>query len=148
MFYCGTCKVLTTFPFLQFDQKLRSVEGDNLAKATLLRMQKDFEKLRINVESLGKEALLVRVEVAGAGAGSKPAGFGPSIGGPGKFGDDDRHGGSADSNRPQQSQMLQQETVFRPVLQEHDIDQMLIEERERDIKKINEDLAIVHDMFV
>lgn len=119
-----------------------------MAKATLLRMQKDFEKLRINVESLGKESLLVRVDVSGGGPVGKPAGFGPSVGS--KLGADGSGFGSSDSTQGQvtQSQQLQQQTVFRPVLQEHDIDQMLIDERERDLKKINEDLAIVHDMFV
>ncbi len=127
---------------------MRSVEGDNMTKATLLRMQKDFEKLRINVESLGKESLLVRVDVTGGGGGgSKPAGFGPSVGS--RLPGEDRNFWISDEHNSQQSQQqLQQQTVFRPVLQEHDIDQMLIEERERDIKKINEDLAIVHDMFV
>jgi hypothetical protein len=129
---------------LMFDQKLRTVEGDNMTKATLLRMQKDFDKLRINVESLAKESMLVRIDVGGGtGPGSRPAGFGPSVGNllPGE----DRSVGDVGIK---QFQQLQQQTIFRPVLQEHDIEEMLIEERERDIRKINEDIAIVHDMFV
>jgi hypothetical protein len=132
---------------LMFDQKLRSVEGDNMTKATLLRMQKDFEKLRINVESLAKESMLVRVDVGGGtGPGNRPAGFGPSVGS--RLPGEDRSVEDVGMRQSQQQQQQQQQTIFRPVLQEHDIEEMLIEEREKDLKKINEDIAIVHDMFV
>lgn len=117
-----------------------------------MKLQKDFEKTRINVDSLAKESLLVRVDTGssagatGGSAGGNRAGFGPSVGrlGGDSYGnvsgpsDDDGSGG-----RVQKQQM-----ILRPVMQEHDIDQMLIEERERDILKINKDLAMVHDMFV
>mmetsp|Transcript_16975 Transcript_16975/g.24597 ORF Transcript_16975/g.24597 Transcript_16975/m.24597 type:complete len:173 (+) Transcript_16975:305-823(+) len=46
-------------------------------------------------------------------------------------------------NPPQQLQKL----ALKPLMQEHDVDQMIIEERERDIRKVNHDLALVNEMF-
>lgn len=56
-------------------------------------------------------------------------------------------GGGGDSNElePSDSRSFQPKLV--QTLQGQDVEDAIIEERERDIKKINEDLVLVNEMF-
>lgn len=105
-------------------------------RIALAKLQKDFEKVKIGVQALVNESSLIQVQpVAGAasdgfsrtgGNGSESSGFdGPSSGG--------------------QQQM--QAPRFIQTLQGQDVDDAIMEERERDIRKMNQDLAMVNEMF-
>jgi hypothetical protein len=40
-----------------------------------------------------------------------------------------------------------QKLVLKPLIQANDVDDMIIEEREKEIKKLHQDLLLVHDMY-
>lgn len=99
-----------------------------------------------SLEAVLKESLKVKVDpmAAASATSNKSSGFGGSIGKV-AYDDDRGNGGRAAYAAPVQAP-TQQQMQIRPVL--HDIDQLMVEERERDILKLNQDIAIVHDMMM
>jgi len=109
-------------------------------RAALGKLQKDLERLRGTMQSVANDVALLRVS---AEAETDPAASAWRILSP---------GGSSDGQQQQQYQQQpqlqqQQQLVLKPLMHEQDVDQMIIEERERDIKKLNNDLALVNEMF-
>lgn len=47
----------------------------------------------------------------------------------------------------QEQAQLQQQLKLKPLLQGKEVDDAILEERERDIKKMNQDLVLVNEMF-
>eukprot|EP01031_Cornospumella_fuschlensis_P031712 gene31713-38325_t len=94
--------------------------GDTgVQRAAIHKLAKDFERVRANMDVLFTEASLVKVQVGVEGVG---VGLGTaSLGGAGGRG------------------MIRLKSV--------DIDEAIVLERERDIKKLANDLELVHDMY-
>jgi hypothetical protein len=117
-------------------------------------MFKDYEKGKAALDGLSKESVMIKVDNSIALPNSRPSGGNSNsnrngmMGGGGSGGSDRFGGMNDDSNYNDTNPFQPQKMILKPVLQEHDIDQLLIEERDRDIKKINQDLAIVQDMFM
>jgi hypothetical protein len=106
-------------------------------RAALSKLQKDLERLRGTMQSVASDVSLLRVS---AEAETDPAASAWRILSP---------GGSSDEQQQQYQQQQQQpqQLALKPLMHEQDVDQMIIEERERDIKKLNHDLALVNEMF-
>lgn len=102
----------------------------------------------ISLEAVLKESQKVKVDplAAASATSNKTSAFGGSIG---KVAlDDDRGNGDRMGVAAPVQGVAQQQMLIRPVLQEHDIDEIMVKERERDILKLNQDIAIVHDMMM
>ena len=56
-------------------------------------------------------------------------------------------GSSGGGNTGGNGQILQQQQVLQPVMVEQDIEEMIIEERNKDIQRLNHDLVLVNEMF-
>ena len=104
-------------------------------RAALSKLQKDLERLRGTMQSVASDVSLLRVS---AEAETDPAASAWRILSP---------GGSSDEQQQQYQQQQPQQLALKPLMHEQDVDQMIIEERERDIKKLNHDLALVNEMF-
>ena len=104
-------------------------------RAALGKLQKDLERLRVTMQAVASDSAQLRVS---AEAETDPAASAWRI------------LSSPDGQQQQQQQQLQplqQQLVLKPLMHEQDVDQMIIEERERDIKKLNHDLTLVNEMF-
>ena len=51
------------------------------------------------------------------------------------------------SSRPLTAQQQQQQLQLRPLLQGQEVDAAIMEERERDINKLNRDMVLVNEMY-
>lgn len=103
-------------------------------RATLGKLQKDFERIKAQIISISNDVSILRVtkDIDPSGTSS----YGGLIITP-----------SSDGQPQQLQPQQQQQVVLKPLMQEQDVDQMIIEERERDIKKLNHDIALVNEMF-
>jgi hypothetical protein len=95
----------------------------DIQRATLQKLFKDYERLKISLDMLSNEAQLITVSAAASSNDNFS-----------------RTGNNEDLGQKQQ-------IVFKPVLQEKDIDEIMLDERADEIKKLNEDLILVNDMF-
>ena len=108
-------------------------------RAALSKLQKDLERLRGTMQSVASDVSLLRVS---AEAETDPAASAWRILSPGGSSDEQQQ-----QYQQQQQQQQPQQLALKPLMHEQDVDQMIIEERERDIKKLNHDLALVNEMF-
>ena len=104
-------------------------------RATLGKLQKDFERLKVSVQSISSESSLVKVSLDGVSNDtfSRTEGFS----GPDKI----------QQNSVDSSKVLKQDLQLKPLMQGREVDEAIMEERERDIQKINKDLLLVNEMF-
>lgn len=130
---------------------------------------KDFDKVKVNIQAILNEAALVKVvnergEVesfartssmanstattgrAGSGVESWGAGRGGVSSGSGRSAADPEYRGNTPPPPPKTKEELQQ-LKLQPLLQGKEVDDAILEERERDIKKMNHDLILVNEMF-
>jgi hypothetical protein len=137
-------------------------------RTALGKLMKDFDKVKVNIQAILNESALVKVvnergEVenfarTSSMAASLPGGGNFSTGsvsaGNSRLGiaDPDNRTGSMNappppplSKREQQEQL--QQMKLKPLLQGREVDDAILEERERDIKKMNQDLLMVNEMF-
>ena len=115
------------------------------------KLLKDFERVKALVHVQVSEASLIKV-AANADGANNGAGFGG--GGGGAAGSVFRvaggRGGPQDFNltsdpaSPTEGKLVPK---LIQTLQGQDVDELILEERERDIKKMNQDLQLVHEMF-
>eukprot|EP01036_Dinobryon_divergens_P032838 gene32838-42516_t len=101
-------------------------------RAALGKLQKDLDRLRVTMQAVASDAAQLRVS---AEAETDPAASAWRI-----LSSPD---GQQQQQQQQQQQPLQQQLVLKPLMHEQDVDQMIIEERERDIKKLNHDLSLI-----
>jgi len=134
-----------------FEQTSKTFEKnpDNSNRPAFVKLYKDLEKLMTSLEAVFKESLKVKIDpmAAASATNNKTSAFGGSIGKV-AYDDDSGNGGRPAFAASEQQAPTQQQMLIRPVMQEHDIDQLMVEERERDILKLNQDIAIVHDMMI
>ena len=118
----------------RIDSQLRSLEDPQLQRSVevvqkrtlLIKLSKDFDRVKASLTVVIAESSTVRV-----GSGRDDAG---SSGGAG--------GGASGGVQQQQQMLLQSQLV-----QSQDVDQMILEERHRDIVKMNQDLLLVKEMM-
>jgi hypothetical protein len=108
----------------------------------LIKLQKDFDRVRPFVQTMIRDCAAIKaVNYSGSGPSSASGGAGRSADGGGSRYDGGGSGASASSgNMKSREPILIQATV-------QDVDELILEERERDIMKINRDIVLVNEMF-
>lgn len=106
-------------------------------KASVGKLVKDFEKVRTIVPSLSSSASLVKVSTE---TDNGPDTFQRIIPG-------ESNAGATRSGKDKFSGQQQQQLMVQSVLSGQEIDDAIVAERERDIKKLNQDLAAVNELF-
>lgn len=123
---------------------------------------KDFDKVKVNIQAILNESALVKVvnergeveSFARTGSTASSSASTPNGSSSGRN-TAQGWGGAADEpsslpappmNKQQQAQHIQQ-LKLQPILQGKEVDEAILEERERDIKKMNHDLVLVNEMF-
>lgn len=131
---------------IQFDNKTQEIDAmprneGAMQRATVSKLFKDYERLKVSLEGIQSESQLIKTQAGGAGVET----FNRTT-----------HSSSSTTTSSSSStfqhyehreQSQTQKLDIKPLVQLQDIDEIILEERERDIKKINEDLAMVNDMF-
>lgn len=118
-------------------------------RTALGKLQKDFERIKINMQALTSEAALIKVsqDMAGVEVFSRIANI-ALIGPGGELSGDMQqrimHAADDNNNMPLPPQ---QKLTLMPLMQGQEVDDAIMEEREKDIKKMNTDLALVNEMF-
>lgn len=134
---------------MQLDTEVRQLENlprNEIAskRASLAKLQKDFDRIKVALPGVISDASLIKVDRGMVGTGSSKSNNGSGF---------MRVTSSSQKGIPtppgqggRQQQQLQQMPKV-PVLIEQDIDEMIIEERNRDIQKLNSDLIKVNEIF-
>lgn len=145
----------------QLDGQLRLLEKMPRTEAAPKRtavgkLQKDFERIKMNVQALSSEASLIKVsqELAGKESFARVGGGAGSSGGAGRR-NTPSSGNIFDERPPLPPEEQQQQQQFQTksglqiqnMLQDREIDEAIMAERERDIKKLNNDIRLVNEMF-
>lgn len=99
----------------------------------VVKLQRDYERVSTQFQSIQKDHTSLRVDRTAQGNNS-PDNFSNAY-------DNSQN----DPSQFQQQQKQQQQQQFMHEL--IDVDDAIIEERERDIKKINQELLLVNEMF-
>lgn len=133
----------------QLDAQKRLLDSNKNASTTeramLQKLNKDFERIKSSAASLGSEATLIKVvrEESSAPAESFNRINNSSVNNKTNAVVDDGSNGK----KGQGPVVLQQEQLQMTKLQVYDVDEAIILERERDIKRLNHDLELVNDMY-
>lgn len=115
----------------RMDSQMRSLEDPQLQRSVelvqkrtlLIKLSKDFDRVKASLTVIISESSTVRVGTRDDVGSSGSTGTGAGAGG-------------------QQQMLLQSQLV-----QGQDVDQMILEERHRDIVKMNQDLLLVKEMM-
>ena len=117
---------------LQLNDKLQRLEGLPRAESAqrrfaIIKLQKDFDRVRPIMQTMVREAgqLQVGKHDSGGNAGASRA----------------KNSGGNVNSQPTKGPQLQQMMVGR------DVDDLIMEEREQDIMRLNRDVALVNEMF-
>lgn len=118
----------------RLDSQMKSLEDPQLQRSVevvqkrtlLIKLSKDFDRVKASLSVIVAEASGIKV-------GVKRTEFASSGGG---------KDGSGASGGQQQQMLMQTQLV-----QGQDVDQMILEERHRDIVKMNQDLLLVKEMM-
>jgi t-SNARE complex subunit (syntaxin) len=131
----------------QLDTEMRLL--DNLPRneiasrrASIAKLQKDFDRIKVALPGIASDAATIKVNRDIVVASSASASSSRFV----------RMSNNSNEQLPthpvqQQMQQKQQQTHMHPVIIEQDIEEMIIEERNRDILKINQDLQKVNEIF-
>lgn len=119
---------------MQFDSQNKTLESiprseANPKRLAINKLQKDYERLKQLLQALAAESQLIKVSTESIST-NRASGFG----------DMEEGSGDVDRSNNKQKKML-------VALKEVDIDTLIVEERERDIKKISQDILLVNEMF-
>lgn len=162
---------LTSYLFLcahhmnQLEVEYQKVEAmprpEAAPKRTALgKLMKDFDKVKVNIQAILNESSLVKVvnergevesfaRTGSAVNGSVSTPNGSSNNSSNKYAPQEEQQGlpaPPPMNKQQQAQHIQQ-LKLQPILSGKEVDDAILEERERDIKKMNHDLILVNEMF-
>jgi len=115
------------------------------SRAAISKIQKDFERIKSIMLNTSNEVSLLRAsnETDSSRQGNNIRNNNSDSKFNGLVVSEPLSSNANQYNPPQQQQQL----TMKPLMEEHDVDQMIIEERERDIRKVNHDLALVNEMF-
>lgn len=156
-------------------QKIEALPRPEAApkRTALGKLMKDFDKVKVHIQAILNEAALVKVvnergEVESFARTSSLATSLPIGGGGGNavtssatwgngrtgFVDPGNRTSSSNASAPppppmtrQEQQQHLQQLRLQPLMQGQEVDDAILEERERDIKKMNQDLVLVNEMF-
>ena len=123
---------------VQLDAHVRTVNALPREEAvgrrvSVVKLQKDHERVKTQYQTILSNYSTVRVDRSAGATRDTDGSFSAAF---------DTDLGSTDSPRGRQQQ--QQQALM---LHGQDVDDAIIEEREQDIKKINQDLVLVNEMF-
>lgn len=151
-------------------QKIEAMPRPEAApkRTALGKLMKDFDKVKVNIQAILNESALVKVvnergEVESfARTGAVAAGTTSALNGTMSSNNNATQNGTQGwasvgatdhnnlpappMNKQQQAQHIQQ-LKLQPLMQGKEVDDAILEERERDIKKMNHDLVLVNEMF-
>lgn len=113
----------------QLDQQPRVLVAQK--RTALSKLLKDFDRVRTTLNAITNECNSIRVSVISVDDSSGSSKLKEK---------DDEEGDSNEGMHNQQYQLVQ-------TLQGKDVDEAILRERERDLRKINQDLAMVNEMF-
>ena len=136
-------------------------------RTTLGKLMKDFDKVKVNIQAIMNEASLVKVvnERGEVESFARTPAMAPTSGTAMSWGNPDSGNGSSidngngnssnpDSVNPplppmtrREKEQYMQQLKLKPLMHGQDVDDAIMEERERDIKKMNQDLILVNEMF-
>jgi hypothetical protein len=133
---------------IQIDNESKKLENMPRTEAaqkrvTLSKLQKDYDKLKLSVQALSSESSVIKV--------NDTDGFGTKSSNKAQSGDEyssnssssnSSSGGGGGGNR---GTALAEPQLIE--IQSQDIDEMILEERNREIKKINQDILMVNEIF-
>lgn len=143
---------------------IQSTKIDNLPRtevtskrATLSKLLKDFDRIKINIQALVNESSLVKVtnEKGETDSFKRVVNTSSSVKLDSSNNTDKNTNNEYDNqnitknslSKNNNSLQQQQQIVLKPLLTGKEVDEAIIEERERDIKKMNHDLLLVNEMF-
>jgi hypothetical protein len=129
----------------QFDRySAQDTNSTPLQRATLSKLFKDYERLKISLEGVISESQLVKVyNPTSMESFSRTGGNGNSSANEVALQEErDKHEGNTIVITQGRDKV-----VFKPMVQIHDTDEMIIAEREKEIEKLHEDLERVADMY-
>ena len=126
-------------------------------RAALNKLLKDFDRIKVTMNSISTEAASIKVSFdvdnksnidnSKYNSNNLNNKYGVSVSNDNNNKDSLNSVFSKSQSSSQNQQQRQQQLLMKPVMKEQDIDEMIIEERERDIRKLNQDLAMVNEMF-
>lgn len=129
-------------------------------RATLSKLQKDYDKVVVNIQAILNESTLIKVvnergeletasppRVGTRLASGAPSGVITSKGSSYQSSTQSSSSSTYDSSTSSANQKEQQQIVLKPLLMGKEVDDAILEERERDIRKMNHDLQLVNEMF-
>lgn len=134
-------------------------------RATLSKLQKDYDKVVVNIQAILNESTLIKVvNERGELETASPPRVGTRLASGASSGVITSKGSSNQSSTQSSSsstydsstsscitakdnQKQQQQIVLKPLLMGKEVDDAILEERERDIRKMNHDLQLVNEMF-
>lgn len=102
-------------------------------RVSVVKLQRDYERVSTQFQNIQKDHTTLRVDRTTQG-NSSPDNFSNAY--------DNSQNGTPQYQQYQQQQ--QQQQIMHELV---DVDDAIIEERERDIKKINQELLLVNEMF-
>jgi len=118
-------------------------------RIALGKLSKDFDRVKLGVQAIIGEASLIKVAAIEGGGGGGD-GFNRRGGGPGSGvagGGGERDFGADDDSGAAAVAASKHEHIFQQAIVGRDVDDLIMEERERDIRKMNQDLLMVNEMF-
>lgn len=120
-----------------------------LQRATVSKLFKDYERLKASLEGIVSEAQLIKVQPGSEAAveSFNRTGNNNNNNQRSAYSQHAHESRQEDSRMNNQQKQQMQTLDTKPLIQIQDIDEVIIAERERDIQKINEDIAMVNDMF-
>lgn len=133
-------------------------------RATLSKLQKDYDKVVVNIQAILNESTLIKVvNERGELETASPPRVGTRLASGASSGVITSKGSSNQSSTQSSSSSTydsstssgitakdnqkQQQIVLKPLLMGKEVDDAILEERERDIRKMNHDLQLVNEMF-
>lgn len=134
-------------------------------RATLSKLQKDYDKVVVNIQAILNESTLIKVvNERGEWETASPPRVGTRLASGAPSGVITSKGSSIQSSTQPTSSSTstydsstssgiaakdnqKQQIVLRPLLTGKEVDDAILEERERDIRKMNHDLQLVNEMF-
>lgn len=116
-------------------------------RIALSKLQKDFERVKVGMQAITSESALIKVTPVANSNGEGAGGMGIFTGGRFSRTEDIEHSTNNNGNQSNGSSNDREGPILIQHMVGAEVDAAIMEERERDIRKINKDLALVNEMF-
>lgn len=145
----GKLKNQLDFQMSQLDNIPRTEAASK--RTTLAKLLKDYDRIKVHVQAISSESALIKVTREAGGDSEKFSRTGNNnvtFSNNNNYNDRYVSGGNQSTrDLPVPPQQQQQQLTLKPVLTGREVDDAIMEERERDILKMNQDLLMVNEMF-